>query len=116
MAGMKSVNIADPLAWLGALARAESLQVLMAFAVCVLCSWVIVWGIRKLFAEQDLSVLLGKRLIDGVLFPMLLLGLTFVARTLMTDAQQRPDVRHLAAGVHLACVDPLGGQSFASGI
>ncbi len=32
MAGMKSLNIADPLAWLGALARAESLQVLMAFA------------------------------------------------------------------------------------
>jgi small-conductance mechanosensitive channel len=72
------------------LARAESLQVLMAFAVCVLCSWVIVWGIRKLFAEQDLSVLLGKRLIDGVLFPTFLLGLTFVARTLMTDAQPAP--------------------------
>ena len=90
MAGMKSLNIADPLAWLGALARAESLQVLMAFAVCVLCSWAIVWGIRKVFAEQDLSVLLGKRLIDGVLFPTFLLGLTFVARTLMTDAQPAP--------------------------
>jgi small-conductance mechanosensitive channel len=87
---MKSLNIADPLAWLGALARAESLQVLMAFAVCVLCSWAIVWGIRKVFAEQDLSVLLGKRLIDGVLFPTFLLGLTFVARTLMTDAQPAP--------------------------
>jgi small-conductance mechanosensitive channel len=90
MAGMKSLNIADPMAWLGALARAESLQVLMAFAVCVLCSWVIVWGIRKIFAEQDLSVLLGKRLIDGVLFPTFLMGLTFVARTLMTDAQLAP--------------------------
>jgi small-conductance mechanosensitive channel len=62
----------------------------MAFAVCVLCSWVIVWGIRKIFAEQDLSVLLGKRLIDGVLFPTFLMGLTFVARTLMTDAQLAP--------------------------
>jgi len=90
MAGLKSLNIADPLAWLAALVRAESLQVLTAFAVCVLFSWVIVWGIRKLFAVQDLSVLLGKRLIDGVLFPTFLLGLTFVARTLMTDAQPAP--------------------------
>jgi small-conductance mechanosensitive channel len=37
-----------------------------------------------------LSVLLGKRLIDGVLFPTFLMGLTFVARTLMTDAQLAP--------------------------
>ncbi|PIT82629.1 mechanosensitive ion channel family protein [Limnohabitans sp. 15K] len=90
MAGLKSLNIADPLAWLSALARAESLQVLMAFAVCVVLSWVMVWGIRKTFAEQALSVLLGKRLIDGVLFPSLLLGLTFVARTLLTDEHPNP--------------------------
>jgi small-conductance mechanosensitive channel len=87
MAGLKSLSLADPLAWLSALVRAESLQVLMAFAVCVLLSWVIVWGIRKAFAEHALSILLGRRLIDGVLFPTLLLGLTFVVRTLMTDAQ-----------------------------
>jgi small-conductance mechanosensitive channel len=90
MAGLKSLNIADPLAWLSALARAESLQVLLAFAVCIVLSWGIVWAIRKAFAEQALSVLLGKRLIDGVLFPSLLLGLTFVARTLLTDAQPSP--------------------------
>ncbi len=90
MAGLKSLNIADPSAWLSALARAESLRVLLAFAVCVLCAWVIVWGIRKKFAAQDFSVLLGKRLIDGVLFPTFLLGLTFVARTLMTDGQPAP--------------------------
>jgi small-conductance mechanosensitive channel len=90
MAGLKSLNIADPLAWLSALARAESLQVLMAFAVCVLLSWAIVWGIRKAFSEDALLILLGKRLFDGVLFPSLLLGLTFVARTLMADAQPNP--------------------------
>lgn len=90
MANMKSLNITDPLTWLSALARAESLQVLMAFAVCVLLSWVTVWGIRKAFVEQSLSILLGNRLIDGVLFPTFLLGLTFVARTLMTDAQPSP--------------------------
>jgi small-conductance mechanosensitive channel len=84
MASMKSLNIADPLGWLDALARAESLQVLGAFAVCVALAWLAVWLIRQAFAAQDLSVLLGKRLIDGVLFPALLLGLTFAARTLLT--------------------------------
>jgi small-conductance mechanosensitive channel len=40
--------------------------------------------VRRAFAAQDLSVLLGKRLIDGVLFPAVLLALTFAARTLLT--------------------------------
>ncbi len=84
MASVKSLNIADPLAWLDALARAESLQVLGAFAVCVALAWLAVWLVRQAFAAQDLSVLLGKRLIDGVLFPTVLLGLTFVARALLT--------------------------------
>ncbi|PUE53411.1 mechanosensitive ion channel family protein [Limnohabitans parvus] len=84
MASVKSLNIADPLAWLDALARAESLQVLGAFAVCVALAWLAVWLVRQAFAAQDLSVLLGKRLVDGVLFPTVLLGLTFVARALLT--------------------------------
>ena len=84
MAGMKSVHIADPLAWLQTLARAESLAVLGAFAGCVALSWLLVWGVRKAFAGQELSILLGRRLIDGVLFPAVLLGLTFAARTLLT--------------------------------
>lgn len=84
MAGVKNLQIADPLAWLETLARAESLQVLAAFVVCVLLSWLLVWGVRKAFAAQELSVLLGKRLIDGVLFPSVLLGLTFASRTVLT--------------------------------
>ena len=79
------VQIADPLAWLDALARAESLQVLSAFAACLALSALAVWLLRKALAGQELSVLLGKRLFDGVLFPALLLGLTFVARLLLTD-------------------------------
>ena len=90
MAGLKPMNLGDPLAWLSSLARAESLQVLMAFAVCVVLAWVMVWSVRRAFPEQALSVLLGKRLIDGVLFPTLLLGLTFAARTLLTDGQSIP--------------------------
>lgn len=84
MASVKSLHIADPMAWLDTLATAESLQVLGAFAVCVALAWLVVWGVRQAFAAQDLSVLLGRRLIDGVLFPAVLLGLTFAARTLLT--------------------------------
>jgi small-conductance mechanosensitive channel len=39
---------------------------------------------RQAFAAHDLSVLLGRSLIDGVLFPTILLGLTFAAQTLLT--------------------------------
>jgi small-conductance mechanosensitive channel len=84
MASLKTAHIADPLAWLNALASAESFQVLAAFAACIALAWLLVWSVRRAFAAQDLSVLLGKRLIDGVLFPAVLLGLTFAARTLLT--------------------------------
>jgi small-conductance mechanosensitive channel len=79
-----AVQIADPLAWLDSLARAESLQVLGAFAASVVLAALAVWLLRKALKGHELSVLLGKRLFDGVLFPTLLLGLTFVARTLLT--------------------------------
>jgi small-conductance mechanosensitive channel len=38
-------------------------------------------------AGHELTILLGQRLIDGVLFPAVLLGLTFVARTLLTGSE-----------------------------
>jgi small-conductance mechanosensitive channel len=87
MASLKTVHIADPLAWLNTLASAQSFQVLAAFGACIALAWLFVWSIRRAFAAQDLSVLLGKRLIDGVLFPAVLLGLTFAARTLLTTDQ-----------------------------
>jgi small-conductance mechanosensitive channel len=70
--------------WLNSLVSAESFLVLAAFAACIALAWLFVWSVRRAFAAQDLSVLLGKRLIDGVLFPVVLLGLTFAARTLLT--------------------------------
>ncbi|MGV0958541.1 MAG: mechanosensitive ion channel family protein [Limnohabitans sp.] len=87
MANMKSVQLADPIAWLQSLARSESLMAIAAFAVSVSLAWLMVWGLRRLLRGQELTVLLGRRLVDGVLFPMLLLGLMFVARTLLTQDQ-----------------------------
>ena len=68
-----------------ALARPESLLALAAFALCVLLAWCGAWLVRRTWPEADLKVLLGRRLVDGVLFPMLLWGLTFGARTLLTQ-------------------------------
>ncbi len=84
MANLKNVHIADPLAWIDSLARPESLVALAAFAGCVVLAWFVVWLVRRAFHESDLSVLLGRRLIDGALFPALLWGLTFGARSLLT--------------------------------
>ena len=85
MANLKSVRIADPLAWLDSLAQPDSLVALTAFVACVALAWCAVWLVRRAFREADLSVLLGRRLIDGVLFPALLWGLTFGARTVLTQ-------------------------------
>ncbi len=88
MANLKSVHIADPMGWINALVRPDSLVALAAFAACILLAWSVVWLVRRAFRESALSVLLGQKLIDGVLFPMLLWAMTFGARTLLT--QDRP--------------------------
>ena len=85
MVNLKSVRIADPLGWLDALVQADTLLALAAFVACVALAWCAVWLVRRAFREADLSVLLGRKLIDGVLFPGLLWGLTFGARTLLTQ-------------------------------
>ncbi len=88
MTNLKNMKIAEPMAWLESLAQPESLVALAAFAASVVLAWCLVWLVRRTFREYALSVLLGRRLIDGVLFPVLLWGLTFAARTLLT--QERP--------------------------
>ena len=89
MAGLSAqdVKIADPMAWVDALAQPASLQVLAAVAVCMALAWLLTWGVRRLASASELSILLGQRLYDGVLFPALLLGLVFAARTLLTRSQ-----------------------------
>lgn len=87
MASLKNMQITDPLAWLDSLVQPSSLLALSTFVMCVLLAWLVVWGMRRTFRDSKLSVLLGERLIDGALFPALLLALTFGASTLMTQAQ-----------------------------
>ena len=90
MAGVNTTAVVDPLGLVQGLARPESVWALAAFAACVVLAWLMVWGVRRVFSGQDMAILLGRKLYDGVLFPVLLLGLTFVARTLLTQQQPAP--------------------------
>jgi small-conductance mechanosensitive channel len=87
MANLKSAQIADPLGWIDSLAHTDSLVALAVFAASVVLAWCAVWLVRRAFREADLSVLLGRRLIDGVLFPALLWALVWGARALLTQEQ-----------------------------
>jgi small-conductance mechanosensitive channel len=58
----------------------QATQELLLFLACIAVTWLLVWGVRRATPQWDLSVLLGRRLLDGVLFPTLLLGLVFISR------------------------------------
>lgn len=90
MAGMSNMAVVHPMAWAEAIFRPESLWALGAFAGCLVLAWLMTWGVRRVFSGQELAILLGRKLVDGVLFPVLLLGLTFVARTVLTQQQPAP--------------------------
>lgn len=90
MAELSKWSLAEVTAWLAQLLGPDSLWVLLALAVCLALSWLMVWGLRRVVVGQSLAILLGRRLYDGVLFPVLLLGLVFVAQTLMTRQQDLP--------------------------
>lgn len=70
--------------WLGAFASPMVLIELASLLVCVGLAWVVVAGLRRgLHHEGHRSILFGHRVIDGALFPILLLAFGYVARTLL---------------------------------
>jgi small-conductance mechanosensitive channel len=76
--------IDDLQAWLGAFTQASVLVELLVLVTCVACAWGMVHLLRKALGSYDeRSILFGKRAIDGVLFPLLLLCLGYLARALV---------------------------------
>ena len=70
--------------WLGAFASPTVLIELASLLVCVGLAWVVVAGLRRGFHhEGHRSILFGHRVIDGALFPIVLLAFGYVARTLL---------------------------------
>lgn len=83
-----SAQLDDPLAWVDSLTQPESLLVLGAFGVCLLLSWGLTWGLRRALKAGDFTILLGQRLVDGVLFPALLLITTYASSILLARHHQ----------------------------
>jgi small-conductance mechanosensitive channel len=81
---MSDPAVADLQSWLAALSQPSVLMELGALLVCVLLAWQIARLVSKAFAERELnSIMFGRRIVDGVLFPALLLCLAYAARKLL---------------------------------
>ncbi|ABM36537.1 MscS Mechanosensitive ion channel [Polaromonas naphthalenivorans CJ2] len=70
--------------WLTALTQPSALTELAALLACVLLAWLLARALsRTQHLKNDASILFGRRLVDGVLFPLLLLSLAYVMQTLL---------------------------------
>lgn len=70
--------------WLAALLRPTALAELAILLGCIALAWLLVRTAGKARSEPDpTSILFGRRTVDGVLFPLLLLLLAFSAQSLM---------------------------------
>ncbi|MEY3944714.1 MAG: Mechanosensitive channel MscK precursor [Pseudomonadota bacterium] len=83
-----TVKVTDSLAWMDTVTQADALLVLGTFALCIVLSWSMVWALRRTLKTGDFTILLGQRLVDGVLFPALLLGTTYAASIVLTRQNQ----------------------------
>jgi len=72
-------------AWFLGLLQPASLAELGVLAVVILLAWGFVTALRRALSLQDQtnSVMFGERIIDGALFPLVLLLLGYVARLLL---------------------------------
>lgn len=81
---MTEVAHTDLEAWLRALAAPAALTELAALGLCVVLAWLMTrWLGSGLGQGGHKSVLFGRRTVDGVLFPLVLLGLAMLARALL---------------------------------
>ncbi|MFS2037064.1 mechanosensitive ion channel family protein [Polaromonas sp. CT11-55] len=71
-------------AWFAALAQPTTLTELAALVLCAMLAWLVVRVAgRARMAVDNTSILFGRRVIDGVLFPVLLLFLAYMAKDLL---------------------------------
>ncbi|ARV17964.1 Mechanosensitive channel MscK [Curvibacter sp. AEP1-3] len=89
MASLKHIPAPQPIddfaGWLDAFTQATVLLELAALGVSVLAAWGLVAALRKALGQQEeKSIWFGRRVIDGVLFPLVLLCLGYVALELLS--------------------------------
>ncbi len=70
--------------WFAALLQPGALIELAALVACVLLAWLLVRLARRAAGDvDDTSVMFGRRIIDGVLFPLLLLFFAYISASLL---------------------------------
>jgi len=70
--------------WIAMFTQRGVLVELAALLLCVLLAWGSVSGLRRALELQDeRSIWFGTHVVDGVLFPALLLGLAYIARSVL---------------------------------
>ncbi len=81
---MSDPQVTDLDSWIAALSRPAALKELAALALCVAFAWAFAaLAGRAVGARDSRSILFGRNIVDGVLFPILLLLLAYLARGLM---------------------------------
>ncbi|HEX5697848.1 MAG TPA: mechanosensitive ion channel domain-containing protein [Rhodoferax sp.] len=81
---MSEPAITDLQDWLAALSQTSVLIELGALLACALLAWLLVRLVSGAFVEREHnSIMFGRRIVDGVLFPALWLCLAYAARKLL---------------------------------
>lgn len=79
-----SARIEDLDAWLANITQPSALAELAVLLACVGLAWVLVWGVRRASGLPDeRSIWFGRQIIDGVMFPLLLLCLAYFSFMLL---------------------------------
>lgn len=90
MANTTNTSVPQPIddlgAWLAAFTQTTVLVELGALAFCVALAWALVALMRRTLGAYDgKSILFGRRAVDGVLFPLLLLCLSSIAFAVLNN-------------------------------
>jgi len=81
---MSDPRITDLESWIAALTRTSALLELSAVALCAVSAWALAAMVGRALGSRDRrSILFGDNIVDGVLFPMLLLLLAYLGRFLL---------------------------------
>jgi small-conductance mechanosensitive channel len=84
MSDSAGVDWAD---WLATMSQPAVLIELGSLILCALLAWQLARLISRAFEERELnSIMFGRRIVDGVLFPALLLCLAYAARKLLSNS------------------------------
>ena len=79
----------DLLEFVNGLVSLGTLRQLGVLVACLAIAWALAWQLRRSLRVGNATVLFGRNIFDGVLFPVLALGLALVARGLFETPSRR---------------------------